>query len=102
MNCRLPIEDSAFVPGHAAGESGYIIWPGEYPRELSDIFPHEREFAIACAVVDQGQTVYAGPARMKRKMGYGSETVLVILLPETDLGRLSRTAVIELDLATID
>ena len=102
MNCRLQIEDSAFVPGHAAGESGYILWPGECPRDLSKILTHDRDHAVDCAVVDQGRTVYAGPARVKRKMRYGSETVLVILLPGTDLGRLSRSAVIELDLATFD
>ncbi len=85
-----------FIPGGDSIPRGHLIWPVNCPMPIIKKLVSDQEYRGECRVADQGTTAYVGPALVKRRKQYGSD-LLVVLLPDVDVGQLSSKAVIDLD-----
>ncbi|MBU3028925.1 hypothetical protein [Paracoccus marinaquae] len=93
---RLQIGDAVFIPGRDAVRRGHLIWPVDCPIPFMENLTLDQTYSGDCRVADRGTTVYAGLALMRRRKQYADD-VLVVLLPDVDIGQLSPDATIDLD-----
>ena len=93
---HLQIGDAMFIPGRDAIPRGHLIWPVNCPIPFIENLVSDQQYRGECRVADQGKTAYVGPVLVQRRNRYGSD-LLVVLLPDVDIGQLSPNAIIDLD-----
>lgn len=93
---RLNVDESLFIPGSAKVPCGHLIWSRECPSICLERLTQDQGYPANCSVFDQGVERYNGPAFVKRRKRYGTRDVLVILLPDVDLGFLSADAFVDM------
>ncbi|MDO5704875.1 MAG: hypothetical protein Q4G49_07340 [Paracoccus sp. (in: a-proteobacteria)] len=95
MRIILPIADHLFIaPGRDRVPAGHILWPSAYPAPLNTLALGQ-DYRTTAEVKDQDRLLYRGVALMKRRVDRGEE-ILVLLLPDHDLGQLTPNATVEL------
>lgn len=93
---RLNVDESLFSPGSANVPRGHLVWSRDCPSICLKRLTEDQGYRGSCSVFDQGVERYNGPAFVKRRKQYGTRDVLVILLPEVDLGSLSADAFVDM------
>ena len=92
----LHVEENLFVQGRANVPRGHLIWPKECPALWAKTLVQDQEYPGTCIVSDHGIERYNGPAFVKRRKKSGTLDMLVILLPDMDIGPLSPDAIIDM------
>ena len=93
---RLSIKEAIFVLGRQHVPEGHLIWPRQCPELFLANLNLDQGYRGSCEILDHGKVVFSGLALVKRRHQYGKD-LLVILLPDVDLGGLSPDATVEMN-----
>ena len=93
---RLSIKEAIFVLGRENVPEGHLIWPRHCPEPFLTNLSLDQGYRGNCEILHHGKVVFSGLALVKRHQQYGKD-LLVILLPDVDLGELSPDATVEMN-----
>ncbi len=98
---RLEIEDSAFLRAREGKPSEFVIWPKNFPQTYLKRMVIDHPYRTRCLLENAGVQIFVGDIFAKRRSKSGSYDVLVLMIPDCDLGKLLPTAIIEIDVAML-
>ena len=77
------------------------MWPLNFPQSQFDKMSVNQSYTLSCEVENEDVTVYVGRIYAMRRQHADFVDVLVLMLQDTDLGRLLPTATVELDVSAL-